>query len=237
MAGLRRQVGIKMARLIVALDFPDMYSAMGLATSLAGTVQWLKVGLELFIASGPQIVYALKELDFRVFLDLKFYDIPNTVARATLAAASLNVDMLTLHIQGGAKMCAAAREALNTRESRSLLMGVTALTSFGPGEMPGIQASPGEYGTFLADCAAAWQLDGVVCSAWEAAAIKKAQPGLLCVCPGIRPAGYKMDDQQRVMNPREAAAAGADFIVVGRPVARAADPRGAARMICDEITT
>lgn len=218
-----------MTRLIVALDLPDAKQALFLAERLKGVVSWLKVGLELFIAAGPEIVARLKRLDFQVFLDLKLYDIPNTVAGAVASAVEIGCDMLTLHLQGGARMCEAARAV--SRENDLLLLGVTALTSFAPGEMPGITVPPSEFAWTLAANAREWGLSGVVCSGFEAAGIKGAFPDLFCVCPGIRPQALAWDDQRRAMTPAQAAAAGADFIVVGRPVLRASDPALAAEEI------
>lgn len=223
-----------MSELIVALDVPDAREAMNFATILKGAVSWVKVGLELFIASGPAIVERLKANEFRVFLDLKLYDIPNTVAHAVKSAQKAGADMLTVHLQGGLRMCSAAREA-SLPEGRPLLLGVTALTSFGAGEMPGIGIGPSQFGLELAALANKCGLPGVICSGFEAAAIKGAFPDLLCVCPGIRPDSALADDQRRAMTPGEASRAGADFLVVGRPILRAADPRVAAIAILQEI--
>lgn len=217
-----------MASLIVALDLPNAPKAIAMAGRLKGIAPWVKVGLELFIASGPEILARLKNLGFRVFLDLKLYDIPNTVACAVRAAAAAGCDMLTLHLQGGARMCEAARIAAG---KNPLLLGVTALTSFGAGEMPGIALPPSEFAWKLAGLAAEWGLAGVVCSGFEVARIKSAFPGLLCVCPGIRPRKIADDDQRRALTPGEAVTAGADFIVVGRPILQAADPGLAAEEI------
>lgn len=222
-----------MPRLIVALDLPDVKKALAMAHQLRGVAPWVKVGLELFIAAGPEIISQLKKLGFSVFLDLKLYDIPNTVAGAVRSAKSLGCDMLTLHLQGGARMCEAAAEA--ARGSDLLLLGVTALTSFAPGEMPGIDMLPGEFAWNLAANAAGWHLHGVVCSGFEAKRIKEAFPGLLCVCPGIRPQALVNDDQRRAMTPGEAVVAGADYIVVGRPILQAADPALAAAGIMESM--
>lgn len=222
-----------MTLLIVALDLPDAQKALAMASRLQGVAPWVKVGLELFIAAGPEIISRLKKLGFAVFLDLKLYDIPNTVAGAVRSAMGAGCDMLTLHLQGGARMCEAAVEASLGRDL--LLLGVTALTSFAPGEMPGIELSPGEFAWNLAAKAADWHLQGVVCSGFEAKRIKVAFPGLLCVCPGIRPQALGNDDQRRAMTPGEAVAAGADFIVVGRPILQAADPALAAAGIMESM--
>lgn len=240
-----------MSELIVALDFASANEALTLARLLRPCAPWLKIGLELFTSAGPELVRAIKRLDFKVFLDLKFYDIPHTVGRAVAAAASLEVNMLTLHLQGGQRMCQAAREALEPFSMPPLLVGVTALTSFASGEMPGIELAPGEFGAFLASQAPGWGLNGVVASGHEVSVIKRADPALLCVCPGIRPRAAKSgvvgpdgsfkqdievnDDQRRVMTPGEAVSAGADFLVVGRPVTQSASPLEAARAILAEM--
>lgn len=231
-------------QLVIALDLPTPGDALLMAGCLQGVVQWLKVGLQLFIAAGPDLLAQLKKQDFKIFLDLKFYDIPNTVAGAVASAAGLGVDMLTLHLQGGKRMCESAVQALLGKK-QPLLMGVTALTSFAKGEMPGIVKDPGEFGFELAGLANAWGLGGVVCSGWEVARIKSHYPGLVCLCPGIRTelsqvatAGESQrakDDQRRVMTPQMAAHAGADYLVVGRPVLQAQDPARMAESISQII--
>lgn len=225
-----------MASLVAALDFSDSARAIALARQLKHLGPWLKVGLELFTTAGPDISLCLKDMGFKIFLDLKFYDIPNTVAAACKAARTAGADMLTLHLQGGRRMCEAAVEALEAAgPGRPLAVGVTALTSFASGEMPGIDMEPGGFGRQLAGLAAQWRLDGVVCSGMEAAAIKKDNPGLLLVCPGIRPAGADSQDQRRVMTPAKAVANGADFLVVGRPITSSPDPAAAAERIMAEM--
>ena len=228
-----------MAQLIVALDLPRKDAALSLARDLQGLAPWCKVGMELFTLAGPSLLESLKGLGFRIFLDLKFYDIPHTVGQAVKAAAAVGVDLLTLHCQGGERMCREARAAVDglaaDSPARPLLFGVTVLTSFAEGEMPGIAAAPADFALSLAAGAAAWGLDGVVCSGLEAARIKTASPGLLCLCPGIRPAGAAAGDHRRVMTPARAVAAGADFLVVGRPILEAPSPAEAARRILAEM--
>lgn len=227
-----------MAQLIIALDVADHHKAVALALQLRGIAPWCKVGMELFTAAGPGLLAALTNMGFKVFLDLKFYDIPHTVGQAVKSAAGVGVDMLTLHCQGGQRMCEAARDAVEgLSERRPLLFGVTVLTSFMQGEMPGIDRKPAEYAAFLAAKGAHWGLDGIVCSGHEAKSIKASCPTLRCLCPGIRPAGAGNDDQRRVMTPAEAIAAGADYLVIGRPVTLAADPAQAARAICAEMAS
>ena len=227
-----------MPELIVALDLPDLGKALNMARQLRGALGWCKVGLELYTLGGPRLVERLKEQGYNVFLDLKFYDIPHTVAHAVTAAGVLGVDMLTLHCQGGKRMCQAALEARDGATdacSAPLLFGVTALTSFGPGEMPGVSAHPGVFARDLASAAAQWGLDGVVCSGHEVRDIKAANPGLACLCPGIRPEGADTEDQRRTMTPAEAVEAGADYLVVGRPIVEAPSPAEAAAAILEEM--
>ncbi|MBD5641550.1 MAG: orotidine-5'-phosphate decarboxylase, partial [Desulfovibrio sp.] len=172
-----------MPELIVALDLNNEKRALELAGELRQKIKWFKVGLELFVAAGPAVVLKLAEMGCRVFLDLKIYDIPNTAAAAAAQARLPGVGLFTIHLQGGERMCLAVRQAL--AGSGILCAGVTALTSFNQGEMPGILQPPAEYGLFLARQAHAWGLDAIVCAAGEAAKIR--QPGLKLICPGIRP--------------------------------------------------
>ncbi len=226
-------------QLVVALDLPEREAALDMAARLRDIVPWVKIGMELFTRCGPSVLGELKDMGFRVFLDMKFYDIPNTVAQAVRSAARSGADMLTLHAQGGKRMCEAAREAADSVRAAGdpapLLFGVTVLTSFGPGEMPGISAEPSDFALDLAREAAQWGLDGVVCSAQEVARIRSAAPSLARLCPGIRPEGSAQDDQRRVMTPAKAILAGADYLVVGRPVTRSDDPAEAARRILSEM--
>lgn len=222
-----------MPELIVALDFGNQETALELAQLLRPRINWFKVGLELFVSSGPVVIEKLADLGCRIFLDLKIYDIPNTAAAAARAALRPGVGIFTLHLQGGERMCAAVCEALS--ESPVLCAGVTALTSFGEGEMPGINESPGEYGLYLAGKAQAWGLSALVCSANEAAGMKAIAPGLKIICPGIRSSLDAHEDQARIATPAAAARAGADFLVVGRPVTKAWDPVKAAENILNEI--
>lgn len=223
-----------MAELVIALDFDNAPAALNMARTLQNRVKWLKVGLELFCAAGPEIVAALRTSGFKVFLDLKFYDIPNTVAGAVRAAAQTGASMLTVHCQGGERMCRAAMEAAAQAQVPPLVIGVTALTSFANGEMPGIALEPGIFGIELAKMASEWGLNGVVCAGWEAAAIK-SNAGILCVCPGIRPDATACSDQRRVMTPVQAVAAGADFLVIGRPVTRSDDPLASVEAVLSDM--
>lgn len=226
-----------MAELVVAMDVPDGEKAQVLAQELQGVVSWIKVGLELFASAGPDLVARLREKGFHIFLDLKFYDIPNTVAKAVLAAARHDVRLLTLHCQGGRRMCEAAVEAARSipEKQRPLLFGVTVLTSFANGEMPGIARDCRVFGMELAVGASSWGLDGVVCSGHEVRHIKTQNSNLLCLCPGIRLEPGVADDQRRTMSPEEAVALGADFLVAGRPILQARDPRGAAIAVLERM--
>lgn len=224
-----------MAELIVALDVETYDKALSLASSLRGLIRWFKVGLELFTAQGPSIVRELKSLNCKVFLDLKFYDIPNTVAGAVRSAASLNVDMLTIHCQGGQRMCHAALKAAHDSPVKPLIFGVSVLTSFADGELPGLDISASSYALTLADLASQWALPGLVCSGEELGEIKSRHPDLLCLCPGIRPKNMNPGDQKRVITPATAVKRGADFLVVGRPIIQSPNPPLAAREILEEM--
>jgi orotidine-5'-phosphate decarboxylase len=225
--------------IIVALDFPAEAQALALAERLDPTRCRLKVGKELFTRSGPGIVEVLRKLGFEVFLDLKFHDIPNTVAGACAAAADLGVWMVNLHISGGARMIEAARARLDRASCPPLLIGVTLLTSLSREDLSavGCPGEPGERVLELAALGHAAGLDGVVCSPLEAASVRAAEgPDFRLVTPGVRPAGAACHDQVRVMTPREALAAGADDLVIGRPITEAEDPLVALLAIGKSLT-
>ena len=220
-------------RLIVALDLPDAASALAAARRFDGLPVWLKVGLELFTAEGPEVVRTLRK-NAPVFLDLKFHDIPNTVRGAVRSAGRLGAAMMTLHLDGGEDMIRAAVQGKQEAGTEgTLLMGITVLTS------QGAEAGTDPAAVVLerAQRAREWGLDGVVCSGHEATAIKASCPGLRCLCPGIRPAGSAAGDQRRVMTPALAIAAGADYLVVGRPITAAPDPLAMARQITEEMAS
>ncbi len=226
-------------QLIVALDYPDRRSAEAMAERLDPGACAVKVGFELFVAAGPGLVEALQRLGFRVFLDLKFHDIPNTVAGACRAAARLGVWIVNLHASGGLEMMQAAREAVREVRPETRLIAVTVLTSSDAATLRGvgIDCSPQEQVLRLADLAVNQAgLDGLVCSALEAPALR-AQLGDApwLVTPGIRPGGGGGDDQKRVMTPRAAFQNGASHIVVGRPITQAEDPAAAVAGILQEI--
>jgi orotidine-5'-phosphate decarboxylase len=228
------------AALMMALDFPDASSALRIAKKVRGLVPWVKVGLELFSAAGPRVVRALKDLGFAVLLDLKFHDIPHTVHGAVLTAARLRADMLTLHVAGGERMIRAAVEAANNGPYRPLLFGVTVLTSMAPGELPASRARSAKAlanaAKRLALHARAWGMDGVVCSGHEVRMIREAT-GLRCLTPGIRLAPAAQDDQRRVVRPARAVRAGANYLVVGRPITAAPNPVLAAEEILRDMRT
>ena len=222
--------------LIVALDVDSPEEARRLVLTLGETVRWYKVGKQLFTRHGPRVVELLKDAGKQVFLDLKYHDIPNTVGQAVRSAADIGVDMTNVHALGGPAMLAAAAEA--AEESRIKVVAVTVLTSMDPGQLAavGIHADTETEVLRLARLTRQAGLAGVVCSAWEIEALRDAcGETFSLVVPGIRPAGSVHDDQSRVMTPRQAARAGADYIVVGRPVTRAADPATAAVAIEEEL--
>lgn len=227
-------------RIIVALDFPEAAPALALAGRLNPALCKLKVGKELFVAAGPQLVQALVEQGYEVFLDLKFHDIPTTVAQACKAAARLGVWMLNVHASGGLAMMRAAREAIETFDLRPRLIAVTVLTSLARPDLAaiGLDLPPEEQVMRLAHLAHEAGLDGVVCSAMEAERLRREMgPAFLLVTPGIRPAGSQGDDQRRVLTPIQALSAGADYLVVGRPITRAPDPVAALQNMRDEMMT
>jgi orotidine-5'-phosphate decarboxylase len=238
--------------LIVALDFDSLSSAVKFAEKIADLVGMFKIGKQLFTAAGPEVVRQVAALGPGVFLDLKYHDIPNTVAGAVLSAAAINgVQLINIHALGGSAMMAAAVQAVNAvtamGEDRPRLLAVTILTSMDQKAMRevGITGIPKDRVLKLAKLAKKAGVDGVVASAQEARAIRKAcGPEFLIVTPGVRPAedtaagkkaSSKKNDQSRTATPTEAIKAGADFVVVGRPILAAADPRAAAQAIVDEI--
>ena len=225
-------------RIIVALDFPAAEPALTLVAGLDPALCRLKVGKEMFTRLGPRFVEQLAARGFDIFLDLKFHDIPNTVAAACDAAADLGVWMINLHASGGRRMMEAARERLERRGSRPLLVAVTILTSLGSADIAevGFSGTPADNVLRLARLTAGCGLDGIVCSPREASAVRpEVGPDFLLVTPGVRPAGASRDDQQRVMTPLEALQGGADLLVIGRPVTAAPDPLASLQAIQAEI--
>lgn len=222
------------SQIFVALDYPSAAAAWPLIDQLDPQSCGLKVGKELFTRGGPEFVRALVARGFKVFLDLKFHDIPNTVAAAVRAAAELGVWMVNVHASGGTRMLAAAREALADLPQRPYLIAVTVLTSMEQSDLAelGVNGSVREQVERLALLAKDQGLDGVVCSAQEATRIKQlCGADFMLVTPGIRPAGSDADDQRRVMTPAAAAALGIDVLVIGRPITQAADPAAVLRQI------
>jgi orotidine-5'-phosphate decarboxylase len=226
-------------RIIVALDYADAETAMTLARRLEPGQCRLKVGKELFTRAGPDMVRRLVDRGFDVFLDLKFHDIPNTVARACRAGAEMGAWMINVHALGGPRMLEAAREAVGqVSGQRPLLIAVTILTSMDEHELRsvGLQDGPEENVLRLAGLAGRCGLDGVVCSPLEVAPLRTQHgPDFMLVTPGIRPAGEARDDQRRTLSAVEAIRAGADYLVIGRPVTRADDPLQALLTINSEI--
>lgn len=225
-------------RPIIALDFPSFEAVKEfLALFPAEESLYLKVGMELYYAAGPEIVSYLKGLGHSVFLDLKLHDIPNTVKSAMKVLSQLGVDMTNVHAAGGVEMMKAACEGLG---SQAKLIAVTQLTSTSEAQMQefqNIQTSLQESVIYYAKKTAEAGLDGVVCSAQEVQVIKQAtNPDFICLTPGIRPAGAAVGDQKRVMTPADAYQIGSDYIVVGRPITQAEDPVAAYHTIKDEWT-
>lgn len=226
------------SRVVLALDFASASEALALVEQLDPSLCRLKVGKELFTREGPVFVRRLVDAGYPVFLDLKFHDIPNTTARAVAAAADLGVWMVNVHACGGSRMMAASVEQLRRMGSDTRLIAVTVLTSMAGGELAEIGV-PGDVESQvlrLARLAYNAGLDGVVCSAREAGDIARATgQDFLRVTPGIRPLSAPGDDQQRIMTPTDALASGSSYLVIGRPVTRAADPRAALLAIREEI--
>lgn len=226
------------SRVIIALDYADANSAMALVDRLEPSACKVKVGKELFTAAGPAFVTAIAQRGFDVFLDLKFHDIPNTVAQACKAAAQLGVWMVNVHALGGRAMMQAAREAIESAACRPRLIAVTVLTSMTEPDLRevGIEASPLAEALKLAQLAGDCGLDGVVCSAHEAGEIRdRVGSRFLRVTPGIRLPEDSAGDQKRVMTPQIAIESGASYLVIGRSVTRAADPLAVLARINREI--
>ena len=225
---------------IVAVDKPDMASAMALARTLDPSLCRVKVGKELFTSAGPQVLDELHKLGFEIFLYLKFHDIPNTVAAACKAAAAHGVWMMNVHAIGGQRMMEAARAAVgDSAPGVPLLIAVTVLTSMDQAELnaSGVPLSVDDQVVALARLTKNSGFDGIVCSAMEADKISKQVPGLTMVTPGIRLADDSTDDQRRVMTPEKAIANGAGFLVIGRAVTGAEDPVSRLQEINDSIKT
>ena len=224
--------------IIAALDVPDAASALELAEQLAPVVGAFKIGKELFVAEGPDIVRRVRNTGAAVFLDLKFHDIPNTVAKAVASAAQLDVQMLTVHASGGTEMLRAAQAAADDAENTPLILGVTVLTSMNEADLTeiGIQKNPAQQVQHLATLATAAGLKGLVCSPKEITPLRAIlPPETQPITPGIRPAGTDTGDQKRVLTPPQAIEAGASWLVIGRPICTAENPRAAAEAILDSL--
>jgi orotidine-5'-phosphate decarboxylase len=232
--------------LVVALDYSRSDHAFQLVESMIGLPVILKVGFELFLHAGPELIRELVHRKQRVFLDLKFHDIPNTVASAARQAAALQVEMFTLHLSGGSQMVKAVRDQLAEIPSlKPKVLGVSVLTSFDDVRWAEVTraltqhaVTPSASVVGLVEEAAGWGVDGVVCSALELPEVRRRSPGLMTVVPGIRPrdgASIQADDQSRTLTPQEASIAGASAIVVGRPITRSANPRLTAETILKDL--
>jgi orotidine-5'-phosphate decarboxylase len=225
---------INTSPIVVAMDFNAAAPCLQLASQLNPTFCRLKIGKELFTSAGPQLVDQLMEKGFDVFLDLKYHDIPNTVAKSVKAAAQLGVWMVNVHASGGRRMLEAAREAIDSSAHQPLLIAVTVLTSMTKEDLLGIgmDVEPEEQVMSLAALAKSSGLDGVVCSAQEAQKLKAALGQDFClVTPGIRPAGASSDDQRRIVTPQDAVANGSDYLVIGRPITQSENPA----LMCETI--
>ena len=235
MEGYRLDVTLNNRRVMVALDVQGREEALVLAKALQGSGCWLKVGLELYAYTGPAMIHELKTLGFPIFLDLKLHDIPTTVERAIRGFVQCGVDMINVHCSGGYDMMARAAHAVQEAGSKLVsipkVIGVTVLTSMSEDQFRqemGVERKLQEHVVKLAKLAERAGLDGVVASAREAREIRQStQPGFLIVTPGIRPSWSEAQDQMRVLTPHEALAAGSSYLVVGRPITRAEDPRQA----------
>jgi orotidine-5'-phosphate decarboxylase len=225
-------------RIIIPLDFADADMAMAFLRKIEPEYCRIKIGKELFTLVGPQIVNKVIDLGFDVFLDLKYHDIPTTVARACAVAADLGAWMINVHASGGKQMMSAARSALANCENKPFLIAVTVLTSLNVSDLEeiGISKPVEDQVLALAKLANQCGLDGVVCSAHEAGAIRQVIGNdFILVTPGIRPANSDRNDQTRVMTPADAIRAGSNYLVIGRPIIQAADPLEALQAINEEI--
>ena len=228
------------SRVIVALDFPDLRTVQEAVLPLEPGLCRVKVGKELFTSAGPALIEMLVDRGFDVFLDLKFHDIPNTVARACAVAARMGIWMVNIHASGGRNMLLAAREAVDREQHHPLLIGVTVLTSLSSADLSeiGVNSTAEEQVLRLARLSKATGLDGVVCSAREAVTLKgELGNDFVLVTPGIRPPGVAGNDQKRTMTPAEAISAGSHYLVIGRPVTQARDPVAVLTSINEEIDT
>lgn len=224
--------------LILALDLESKDEARSLLHEIGPDLNWVKVGLQMFTAHGPEWIREVADLGFKVFLDLKLHDIPNTVAKTVQSLTALPIDMLTLHSSGGVDMMAAANQVRLDRKPNLLLLGVTVLTSMDEAQLRrvGVPNSPEKQVHNLAGAVVESGVPGLVCSAKELGLlVPDYADHLTFVTPGIRPAGTAADDQKRIVTPSQAAANGSNYIVVGRPIYKAESPRSAVQAINGEL--
>lgn len=225
-------------KLILALDLPDRESALKILDGLRGKLEWVKIGLQLYLKYGADFVREVSGMGFKIFLDLKLFDIPNTVASAVESVSALPVSMLTIHASGGREMMRRAVESAAERNPELLILGVTVLTSFDADSLAetGVELEPEWQVEKLAKLAVDSGLKGLVCSPLEIEGLRSILPeDTVLVTPGIRPSGSSADEQKRIMTPADAARAGSDFIVVGRPILKAENPAFAVSKILEEI--
>ena len=223
---------------MLALDLPDADSAFEMLGKLRGSLEWVKIGLQMYIKYGADFVRKVSDMGFKIFLDLKLHDIPNTVASAVGSLEGLPISMLTIHTCGGREMMQRALEKAAQTNPDLRLLGVTVLTSFNEEGLAetGVVLAPAQQVELLAKLAVSSGMKGLVCSPLEIGSLRKILPeDVVLVTPGIRPAGSNADEQKRVMTPALAAKAGSNFIVVGRPILKADNPAEAAKAIIAEL--
>ena len=225
-------------KLMLALDLPDRESALDMLTKLRGNLEWVKIGLQMYLAYGSDFVREVADMGFKIFLDLKLYDIPNTVASAIKSLKGLPISMLTIHTSGGREMMKFALDAAKETNPDLLLLGVTVLTSFNDEGLAetGVSRPSAQQVENLAKLAVDCGMKGLVCSPLEIEALRKILPAdVKLVTPGIRPAGSDANEQKRIMTPALAAEIGSSYIVVGRPILKAENPAEMARSIINEL--
>ena len=223
---------------MLALDLPDRESALEMLNKLRGSLEWVKIGLQMYLKYGASFVNEVADMGFKIFLDLKLHDIPNTVASAVKSLQGLPISMLTIHTCGGREMMLRALEAADATNENLRLLGVTVLTSFNEEGLAetGVTLPPAKQVELLAKLATDSGMKGLVCSPLEIETLRKIIPeDVILVTPGIRPAGSDANEQKRVMTPEMAAKAGSNFIVVGRPILKAENPAQAAKAIIAEL--
>lgn len=234
----KRNMSKRDCKLILALDLPDRESALKILDGLRGKLEWVKIGLQMYLKYGANFVREVSDMGFKIFLDLKLFDIPNTVASAVESVSALPVSMLTIHASGGREMMRRAVESAAERNPELLILGVTVLTSFDADSLAetGVELEPEWQVEKLAKLAVDSGLKGLVCSPLEIEGLRSILPeDTVLVTPGIRPSGSSADEQKRIMTPADAARAGSDFIVVGRPILKAENPAFAVSKILEEI--